>query len=248
MASKNLLQLRPLFRHAALLKPTPSNLPGCATSFRTVSASSILFNAPVSSESYQKFVQPNTPPKAVPKKETLLTIDWILQGLTPQFMKTRLQPIFEKMDPDLEFVDEIFGYRAKGVSQLGVHITKVRSYFRWKSPYNKTAHKGSYLFEDDKYVVLLWGLETMESSFWTYFPSFITGKETPVRYLEGALHFTVSPEGKITKIVNRKITERDIKLAKEFGDLKISENERFDKEDKKAAEAELKEKIQRHDG
>uniref|UniRef100_A0A914PJF9 Uncharacterized protein n=1 Tax=Panagrolaimus davidi TaxID=227884 RepID=A0A914PJF9_9BILA len=186
--------------------------------------------------------------KNAPKKETLLTIDWILEGLTPQFMKARLQPIFEKMDPEVDFIDEVFGYQAKGVSQLGIHITKVRAYFRWKSPYNKTAHKGSYLFEDDNHIVLLWGLETMDSSFWTYFPSFITGRETPVRFLEGALHFTISPEGKITKIVNRKINERDIKLAKEFGDLKSSENERFDKEDRKAAEAELKEKVKRQDG
>lgn len=54
-------------------------------------------------------------------------------------MKARLQPIFEKMDQEVVFIDEIYGYKAKGISELGVHITKIRTYFRWKSPYNKVA-------------------------------------------------------------------------------------------------------------
>ena len=47
--------------------------------------------------------------------------------------------------------------------------------------------------------------------------------------------------------MNRNITERDTEMAKEFGVLKKSENARFDREDRKAAEAEFKANLERQE-
>uniref|UniRef100_A0A7E4UQK6 DUF2996 domain-containing protein n=1 Tax=Panagrellus redivivus TaxID=6233 RepID=A0A7E4UQK6_PANRE len=180
----------------------------------------------------------------MPRKESLLTIDWILEGMVPAFMKAPLQPIFERMIPDVEYVDDIYGYKARGIDDLGLHVTKVRTYFRYKSPYNRPSHNGSYLFDDDNYIVVLWGLETIDSDIYTYLPAFVTGRENRPRIIEGALKFTVNGEGKITKIHNRPITEADRKLAAEFGDLKQQQTEQFDKEDRKAAEKALKDQLE----
>ncbi|KAE9551298.1 hypothetical protein FO519_005478 [Halicephalobus sp. NKZ332] len=175
-----------------------------------------------------------------PTKERLLTLDWTLEGITPKFMKAPLSPLFEFFDPEVEFEDKIYGYKAKGISELGVHITKVRTYFRYKSPYNRPNYNGAYLFEGDNFVVLLWGLETLDSNIWTYLPSFITGRKVKPRIIEGAMVFTLSPEGKVVKILNREIEEKDRKLAEEFLELKKQQTEDFDKEDKKSAEKALK--------
>lgn len=161
-------------------------------------------------------------------------------------MKAPLSPLFEFFDPEVEFEDKIYGYKTKGISELGVHITKVRAYFRYKSPYNRPNYNGAYLFEKDNFVVLLWGLETLDSNIWTYLPSFITGRRVKPKILEGAMVFTLSPEGKVVKILNRPIEEKDRKLAEEFIKLKTQQTEEFDKEDRKSAEKALKEMLEKN--
>ena len=76
-------------------------------------------------------------------------------------------------------------------------------------------------------------------------PLLIKRFQNKPRIIEGALQFTISPQGKITRIVNRKITEEDRRNAEEFRELKASQHAQFDQEDRKAAEKELRDKIER---
>lgn len=158
-------------------------------------------------------------------------------------MKAPLKPFLEQCADNVEFEDRIYGYQMKGLRELNYHITKVRLYFRYKSPYNRTNYNGSYLFEDDDYVVLLWGLETMDSNIWNYLPSFITGRRVEPKIIEGALVFTLRNDGKIVKIVNRQIEDKDLKLSKEFLKLKKEQKDQSDREDRRQAEKELKEQL-----
>lgn len=53
----------------------------------------------------------------------------------PNFMKNQLGPVFARMTPDVVFEDKVYGYNMKGVSSLNFHLLKIRSYFRYKSPF-----------------------------------------------------------------------------------------------------------------
>ncbi|KAK6047133.1 hypothetical protein COOONC_15363 [Cooperia oncophora] len=125
----------------------------------------------------------------VPSKETLFRVDWVLEHLlflygvevcivqTPAILKSRLKPFFDICLEDVSFEDKLYNYKFTSKSQLFTHIAKLRLYFRYRSPYNKVERIGSCIYENEDVIVLLWRLSTLESNFWTYFPSFITKRE-----------------------------------------------------------------------
>lgn len=90
------------------------------------------------------------------------------------------------------------------------------------SPYNKievgvltteTLQRiGSCVYDDEDVVVVLWRLSTLKSSFLAYFPDFITRRKTEIQVREGALDVHVTPDGKIYKLVNRKVSMTRLRL------------------------------------
>ncbi|VDM74287.1 unnamed protein product [Strongylus vulgaris] len=159
----------------------------------------------------------------VPSKETLLRVDWLLEHVTPGILKTRLKPFFDICLDDVSFEDKLYNYKLSRKSQLLTHIAKIRLYYRYRSPFNKVERIGSCIYENEDVIVLLWRLSTLESNFWTYFPSFITKKEPKVITAEGALDIHVNNEGFIYKIVNRKITASDREGAKVMEAIKAEQ-------------------------
>jgi hypothetical protein len=59
---------------------------------------------------------------------------------------------------------------------MNVHLLKIRTYFRYKSPSNKMQFLGSIVYEDSELLTVLWKLSSLKSNFIRYFPAFITGK------------------------------------------------------------------------
>ncbi|KHJ99482.1 peptidase M16 inactive domain protein [Oesophagostomum dentatum] len=161
----------------------------------------------------------------IPSKETLLRVDWLLEHVTPGILKSRLKPFFDICVDDVSFEDKLYNYKLSRKSQLLTHIAKIRLYYRYRSPFNKVERVGSCIYENEDVIVLLWRLSTMESSFWTYFPSFITKKEPKLITSEGALDIHVNKDGYIYKIVNRKITASDREGAKVMEAIKAEQEE-----------------------
>ncbi|KAI6217276.1 hypothetical protein M3Y95_01224300 [Aphelenchoides besseyi] len=172
-----------------------------------------------------------------PSKETLLTTDWMLEGLMPNFFKSNLGVVFQRMALDVEFEDKIFGYKLRGSSDLNFHLMKVRAYFRYKSPYNKLEYLGSIVYEDHEVLTILWRLQSLKSSFMRYFPTFITGKQQEYRKWDGAMDFYVQSDGKIYKIINRPATDNDREAA-----LKLSELKRLNAQEVERKESEIADK------
>ncbi|KAI6202923.1 hypothetical protein M3Y94_00497000 [Aphelenchoides besseyi] len=167
----------------------------------------------------------------------LLTTDWMLEGLMPNFFKSNLGVVFQRMALDVEFEDKIFGYKLRGSSDLNFHLMKVRAYFRYKSPYNKLEYLGSIVYEDHEVLTILWRLQSLKSSFMRYFPTFITGKQQEYRKWDGAMDFYVQSDGKIYKIINRPATDNDREAA-----LKLSELKRLNAQEVERKESEIADK------
>ncbi|EYB87089.1 hypothetical protein Y032_0268g778 [Ancylostoma ceylanicum] len=175
-------------------------------------------------------------PSNIPSKETLFRVDWLLEHVTPGILKSRLKPFFDICLDDVTFEDRLYNYKLSRKSQLLTHIAKIRLYYRYLSPFNKVERIGSCIYENEDVIVLLWRLSTLQSNFWTYFPSFITKKEPKVITVEGALDIHVNAEGYIYKIVNRKITASDREGAKVMETIKAEQEEAR----RKAEEKELR--------
>lgn len=179
---------------------------------------------------------------AAPTKETLLRIDWLVEHLTPGILKSRLKPFFDICKDDLIFDDRVYKYNLSSRTQLLSHIAKIRMYYRYLSPYNKVEHLGSCVYEGEDVIVLLWRLSTLESNFWSYFPSFLTKKEPKINTMEGALDIHVTKDGLIYKIINRKVTASDREGARVLAKIKeTQEAARKKEEDKK-----MKEELEAH--
>ncbi|KAK5971030.1 hypothetical protein GCK32_003515 [Trichostrongylus colubriformis] len=185
----------------------------------------------------------------VPSKETLFRVDWLLEHLTPAVLKSRLKPFFDICLDDVSFEDKLYNYKFSRKSQLFTHIAKIRLYFRYRSPYNKVERIGSCIYENEDVIVLLWRLSTLESSIWTYFPSFITKREPKINVVEGALDIHVNHDGYVYKIVNRKITASDREGAKVMETFKaeqeVKRKKQEDKELRRQAEALLEQEKHR---
>ncbi|WKY14330.1 hypothetical protein Q1695_000124 [Nippostrongylus brasiliensis] len=160
---------------------------------------------------------------SAPSKETLFRVDWLLEHVTPAVLKSRLKPFFDICLDDVTFEDKLYNYNFSRKAQLFTHIAKIRLYFRYRSPYNKVERIGSCIYENEDVIVLLWRLSTLESNFWTYFPSFITKREPKVNVTEGALDVHINSDGYVYKLVNRKITASDREGAKVMEAMKIEQ-------------------------
>ncbi|KAI6178221.1 hypothetical protein M3Y98_00477400 [Aphelenchoides besseyi] len=174
-----------------------------------------------------------------PSKETLLMTDWMLEGLMPNFFKSNLGAVFQRMTRDVEFEDKIFGYKLRGSSDLNFHLMKVRAYFRYKSPYNKLEYLGSVVYEDHEVLTILWRLQSLKSSFMRYFPTFVTGKQQEYRKWEGAMDFYVQSDGKIYKMINRPATDNDREAALKLSDLKRLSTQEAEQKESKVADKKL---------
>ncbi|GMR29875.1 hypothetical protein PMAYCL1PPCAC_00070, partial [Pristionchus mayeri] len=172
----------------------------------------------------------------LPARGTLMRVDWMLEHLLPGLMTKLVAPFMEMLVPDVQFEDKLYGYKLSSSEDLQTHIAKIRMYFRYKSPFNKVEYVGSCVYEGEDVVVLLWRLSYLESSLFplaALLPTFLTRKEPKIVTMEGALDMHVTKEGKVYKIVNRKVTASDLEgakvmaaLKKEQGDQKLAEEER----------------------
>ncbi|KHN84778.1 hypothetical protein Tcan_06819 [Toxocara canis] len=156
----------------------------------------------------------------LPTKELLFQIDWLFEFLVPGFMKTRLSPFLDITNDDVIFEDKIFNYNFVGKQQLTMHIAKVRAYYRYLSPYNKVERLGSCIYEGEDVVVILWRLSSLRSNFFSYLPKLLTKRQDKMDVIEGAMDVHISKEGRIYKIVNRKITASDLEGAKVMAEMK----------------------------
>ncbi|KAI6219533.1 hypothetical protein M3Y99_01656900 [Aphelenchoides fujianensis] len=176
-------------------------------------------------------------PPEKPSKETLLATDWAVEGLMPSFFKANMGAFFKRMTRDVEFEDRVFGYNLKGTSALNVHLLKIRTYFHYKSPYNKLEYLGSIVYEDYEVLTILWRLKSLKSSFLRYFPAFVTGKQQEYRTWEGALDLHIRPDGKIFKMVNRPATDGDRQASGKFGELKRQAAEEVERKEAEIADS-----------
>ncbi|KAI6182712.1 hypothetical protein M3Y97_00410200 [Aphelenchoides bicaudatus] len=60
-----------------------------------------------------------------PSKQTMLAIDWQLEGLLPKLFKGSLGAFFQRMSKDVEFDDHIFNYKIKDPYNLNIHLLKM---------------------------------------------------------------------------------------------------------------------------
>ncbi|VDK46553.1 unnamed protein product [Cylicostephanus goldi] len=163
---------------------------------------------------------------------------------TPGILKTRLKPFFDICLDDVSFEDKLYNYKLSRKSQLLTHIAKIRLYYRYRSPFNKVERIGSCIYENEDVIVLLWRLSTLESSFWAYFPSFLTKKEPKLVTAEGALDIHVNRDGFIYKIVNRKITASDREGAKVMEAIKAEQEAIRIKAEEKALRREAEQLVE----
>ncbi|CAB3410926.1 unnamed protein product [Caenorhabditis bovis] len=161
----------------------------------------------------------------LPPTEILLKVDWLLQNLTPLVLKSNVRNFIDICHDDVVFEDRIFKYNLTGRQALMSHIAKIRLYYRYLSPFNKTEWIGSCVYENEDAVVVLWRLSTLDSNFLAYFPSFITKREQKIITKEGALDVHVDKEGRVRRIVNRMITASDREGAKSLAKLKAEQEE-----------------------
>ncbi|CAJ0610259.1 unnamed protein product [Cylicocyclus nassatus] len=197
-----------------------------------------------SSLSHRNFSSPPNANSNIPSKETLLRVDWLLEHVTPGILKTRLKPFFDICLDDVSFEDKLYNYKLSRKSQLLTHIAKIRLYYRYRSPFNKVERIGSCIYENEDVIVLLWRLSTLESSFWAYFPSFLTHKEPKLVTAEGALDIHVNRDGFIYKIVNRKITASDREGAKVMEAIKAEQDAIRAKAEEKALRREAEQLVE----
>ncbi|KAJ1346996.1 hypothetical protein KIN20_001929 [Parelaphostrongylus tenuis] len=156
----------------------------------------------------------------LPSKETLFYVDWILENVVPNTLKTGILPFLDICLDDLSFEDRLYNHKFSKKSDLLMHVAKIKLYFRYRSPFNKVEKIGSCIYEDEDVVVLLWRLSTLQPSVWTYLPSLITRKEPKTIVIEGALDVHVNSEGMVYKMINRKITVSDREDAKAMEAMK----------------------------
>uniref|UniRef100_A0AC35TR62 Uncharacterized protein n=1 Tax=Rhabditophanes sp. KR3021 TaxID=114890 RepID=A0AC35TR62_9BILA len=175
-----------------------------------------------------------------PKKEQLLAIDWLAESLVPKFFKESLRPILQFCLNDIVYEDKVFKYNVTGKGNLHMHIAKVRAYYRYKSPFNKLEHKGSIIFDGDNYLTILWKITSLESSWRTYLPTFITQQKPKEIFVEGALQVFVNEEGRIFKIINRQMTATDLVEAEKLNALKKTQASAEDLEERKKIEKDIK--------
>ncbi|CAD6196643.1 unnamed protein product [Caenorhabditis auriculariae] len=169
----------------------------------------------------------------LPTKETLLRIDWLLEKVAPLVLKSHVRNFIDICKEDVQLEDRLFNYKVSSRSALMTHIAKIRLYYRYLSPFNKVEWIGSCVYENEDVVVVLWRLQTLESSFLSYFPSFITKKEQKLITREGALDVHVDSAGNVYKIVNRAITASDREGAKALAKIKATQESARQKEEEK---------------
>uniref|UniRef100_A0A0K0E0R0 Uncharacterized protein n=1 Tax=Strongyloides stercoralis TaxID=6248 RepID=A0A0K0E0R0_STRER len=167
-----------------------------------------------------------------PTTEQLLAIDYTTRDLIPNFFKKPVGEFFFHCVDDVKFTDKLFNYSLVGKDNLNIHIAKVRSYFRYKSPFNKCEYKGSIIYENDNFLTILWQLNTYKSDWRMYIPEFISRRKAEERILEGALEIYINKDGEIFEIINREVTDSDkaeaerLALFKKEQDIQRAEEER----------------------
>ncbi|CAL2032259.1 hypothetical protein CAEBREN_00154 [Caenorhabditis brenneri] len=176
-----------------------------------------------------------------PSTSTLLKVDWLLQKITPLILKSNVRDFLDICKEDVQFDDRVFSKNLSGKSQLMSHIAKVRMYYRYLSPFNKVEWIGSCVYENEDVIVVLWRLTTLDSSFMTYFPSFITKKENKMIVKEGAMDVQIDQDGHVLRIVNRPITASDREGAKSLAKMKEQQHE----EHVRAEEKEMRKEFDR---
>ncbi|PAV65212.1 hypothetical protein WR25_14535 [Diploscapter pachys] len=171
--------------------------------------------------------------KSLPKKETLLRIDWIVEHMIPKILKAPIQEFYSMCSPEVEFSDSLYNYNLRGRDVLSNHIAKMRIYFHYKSPFCKVERIGSSVYENDDVIVVLWRLSTLQSGLLSYIPKFISRREPKINTVEGASDLHVNADGFIYKIVNRKITASDREGARAMEKLKAEQAEFFKQREEK---------------
>uniref|UniRef100_A0A8R1HSE2 Uncharacterized protein n=1 Tax=Caenorhabditis japonica TaxID=281687 RepID=A0A8R1HSE2_CAEJA len=195
-------------------------------------AHGLLANFPQNAPQIQRsFSEEKT--KATPSTATLLKVDWLLQKITPLVLKSNVRDFIDICQDDVRLEDRVFSYNLTGRTALMSHIAKVRMYYRYLSPFNKVEWIGSCVYEDEDVIVVMWRLSTLESSFMTYFPSFVTKKKTNMIVKEGALDVQINEQGHVLKIVNRAITASDREGAKSLAKIKEEQAEARIREEEK---------------
>uniref|UniRef100_A0A915CKD5 Uncharacterized protein n=1 Tax=Parascaris univalens TaxID=6257 RepID=A0A915CKD5_PARUN len=170
---------------------------------------------------------------SLPPKELLFQIDWIFEVLVPAFMKAPIRSLLTVTNDDVVFEDRIFHYNFVGKSKLNAHVAKVRAYYRYLSPYNKVERLGSCIYEGEDVVVVLWRLSSLRSSFLSYLPKLFTKREDKMDVVEGAMDVHVTKDGRVYKIVNRKITASDLEGAKVMAEMKKEIDEESSQKERK---------------
>ncbi|CAI5440755.1 unnamed protein product [Caenorhabditis angaria] len=140
-----------------------------------------------------------------PATQTLLRVDWMMQKLTPLVLKSNIRNFIDICKDDVQLEDRLFKYNLTSRAALMSHIAKIRMYYRYLSPFNKVEWIGSCVYENEDVIVVLWRLSTLESSFMSYFPSFLTKKEQKMIVKEGALDIHINKDGEVLRIVNRPV-------------------------------------------
>ncbi|CAI2323471.1 unnamed protein product [Caenorhabditis sp. 36 PRJEB53466] len=170
--------------------------------------------------SYRAFTQDRSEKKAIPSTTTLLKVDWLLQKITPLVLKSNIRDFIDICKEDVQLEDRVFSYKMEGRTALLTHIAKIRMYYRYLSPFNKVEWIGSCVYENEDVIIVLWRLSTLDSSFMSYFPTFITKKKPKLIVKEGAFDIQVDNQGHIMRIVNRPITASDREGAKSLAQMK----------------------------
>uniref|UniRef100_A0A0N4ZRU3 Uncharacterized protein n=1 Tax=Parastrongyloides trichosuri TaxID=131310 RepID=A0A0N4ZRU3_PARTI len=176
----------------------------------------------------------------LPTKEQLLAIDWLTESLAPKFFKESLRPFFQFCLNDVIFEDKINNYNINGKGNLSIHVAKVRSYFRYMSPFNRCEHKGSIIYDNDDHFTFLYKIHSLESSWKTYMPQFLVQFRPKEKIFEGAMEIYMNKDGRIFKIINRIVTEDDRIYAEKLDKLKKQQASIDELEERKRIEKEIK--------
>ncbi|CEF61309.1 Hypothetical protein SRAE_0000043500 [Strongyloides ratti] len=164
--------------------------------FSILKQSPLLFNSIINRKCHNNLSKsPEQKPPDTNNKPTvkqLVEIDWITQNMVPNFFKGSLGEFFYHCVDDVSFNDKIYNYNFVGKDNLLIHITKVRSYFRYKSPFNRCDYKGSIIYDNDNFLTILWQISTYNSNWKMYIPHFTAKMKPEERLLEGALELNVT--------------------------------------------------------
>ncbi|VDK20896.1 unnamed protein product [Anisakis simplex] len=85
---------------------------------------------------------------------------------------------------------------------------------------------GSCIYEGEDVIVIVWRLSSLRTNLMSYLPKLLTSRQDEMNVVEGALDVHVTKDGRIYKIINRKITASDLEGAKVMAEIKKEANEK----------------------